>query len=247
MKKTLYCTLWLALCCSPCFALTVPERLVYDISWSGVSAGKTVQEVRGEGDELRITSTTRSASWLSLIFPVDDKVESILSKAASGAKVGFPRYYRERVSEGRTHTDKEVIFDTNRLSARTKDHLQKSEKEDPISGRTYDTLSCIYFVRGMELTPGRSLYIDIFDCKRLWNTEVQVLRREEITTQLGTFKTVVVKPLLKSPGFFARTGDIHIWVTDDLLRLPVKMTTKVKIGSITATLVGGSYWDHAAQ
>jgi hypothetical protein len=52
----------------------------------------------------------------------------------------------------------------------------------------------------------------------------------------------VVKPILRAEGFFARTGDVTIWVTDDALRIPVKMTTKVKLGKITAMLVGGSYW-----
>jgi hypothetical protein len=68
------------------------------------------------------------------------------------------------------------------------------------------------------------------------------LRREEVRTPLGKFKTIMVKPLLKAEGFFARTGDVTIWVTDDERRIPVKMTTKVKLGKITATLVGGSYW-----
>jgi hypothetical protein len=89
---------------------------------------------------------------------------------------------------------------------------------------------------------GTSYYIDIFDCKKLWNTEVKVLRREEIETPLGKFRTVVIKPLLKSEGIFARTGDMYIWLTDDDRRIPVLMKSKVKIGSITATLVGGNYW-----
>jgi len=52
----------------------------------------------------------------------------------------------------------------------------------------------------------------------------------------------VIKPLLKSAGIFARTGDMHIWLTDDERRMPVLMKSKVRIGSIVVTLVGGSYW-----
>lgn len=229
---------------APAFGLTVPERLIYDVSWTGISAGKVVQEVKSVGDDLQITSTTRSLPWLKLFFPVDDKIESVVSRSGSDGKIGLPRLYKEKMNEGKTHTDKQVWFDHKRQVALTKDFRGKSQKEDEIGGRTYDSLSAVYFMRGIELIPGRSFFIEIFDCKRLWKTEVQVLRREEITTPLGTFKTVVVKPLLKAQGFFARTGDVHIWVTDDLLRLPVQMTTKVKIGSITATLIGGSYWNN---
>jgi hypothetical protein len=46
---------------------------------------------------------------------------------------------------------------------------------------------------------------------------------------------------MKSEGIFNRKGDMYIWLTDDLKRIPVKMQTKVAVGSITATLVGGIY------
>jgi hypothetical protein len=48
-----------------------------------------------------------------------------------------------------------------------------------------------------------------------------------------------VKPLLKSERVFTRTGDVTVWLTDDSLRIPVRMTTKMKLGKITLTLVGG--------
>jgi hypothetical protein len=226
----------------PAAALPVPERLVYDVSWTGIKAGTAVQEVTSQGGELHIVSTVHSAGWLTPIFPVEDRTESVLSRNNGSEALGMPRSYHEKINEGKTHTLKEAVFDHARLKVDTRDHLKKTEKSDPISAKTFDSLSCIYFVRSSELVLGKSLFIDIYDCKRLWSTEVQVVRREEISTPLGRFKTIVVKPLLKSEGFFARTGDVTVWLTDDSLRIPVKMTTKVKLGKITALLVGGSYW-----
>jgi hypothetical protein len=46
---------------------------------------------------------------------------------------------------------------------------------------------------------------------------------------------------MKSEGIFYRKGDIFIWLTDDEKRIPVMLKTKVKVGSITAGLVGGRY------
>lgn len=245
MKKLVQiCSLLLlcGACAAPAFALTIPERLVYDVSWTGIKAGTAIQEVSTQGGELHIVSTVHSAGWINPFFPVDDRTESVLLKSGGPENLGMPRSYHEKINEGRTHTLKEAQFDSVRLKVDTRDFIRKTEKSDPISARTFDSLSCIYFVRSSELVLGKSLYIDIYDCKRLWNTEVQVVRREEISTPLGRFKTIVVKPLLKSEGFFARTGEVTVWLTDDRLRIPVKMTTKVKLGSITAMLVGGSYW-----
>ena len=230
------------LAAQPVVAFPIPERLEFELSYSGISAGRAVQEVTREGDEVHIVSTARSAAWLKLFFPVDDRIESILIMGEPPHNIGVPRLYRERISEGWTKFQKDALFDRQKLEVNTKDLIKKTETTQKITKLTYDTLSSFFYFRSIPLQIGSSQYIDIFDCKRLWNTEVQVLRREEVETPLGKFKTVVIKPLLKSEGIFARTGDMHIWLTDDDRRIPVMMKSKVKIGSITATLVGGSYW-----
>jgi len=226
----------------PALAFPVPERLEFDISYTGITAGRAVQEVFIQGDELHITSTARSADWLKLFFPVDDHIESVLIGSAMPLSIGVPRLYRERIREGWTRFQKDAVFNHEKLEVNTKDLLKKSENTQKITKQTYDTLSSFYYFRTIPLQLGTSYYIDIFDCKKLWNTEVQVLRREEVSTPVGKFKTVVIKPILKSAGIFARTGDMFIWLTDDDRRIPVLMKSKVKIGNITVTLVGGSYW-----
>ena len=227
---------------SSAFAFQIPERLEFDISYTGIAAGSAVQEVTQSGNVVHIVSTAHSAAWLKIFFPVDDRIESVLVNGAQEHVLGLPRLYTERIKEGNTRFQKDAIFDRQKLEVTTKDLLKKTETIQKITAQTYDTLSSFYYFRTVALQVGKSSFIDIFDCKKLWNTEVQVLRREEIETPLGRFKTVVIKPILKSDGIFARTGDMFIWLTDDERRIPVMMKSKVKIGSITATLVGGSYW-----
>lgn len=238
---------WTALVVTPhsASAFPMPERLEFEISYTGIPAGRAVQEVTLEGSEVHIVSTAKSADWLKVFFPVEDRIESVLISGSPPLYIGVPRLYRERIREGWTRFQKDAVFDRRKLEVHTKDLLKNSETTKSITRRTYDTLSSFFYFRSIPLQVGTSYYIDIFDCKKLWNTEVRVLRREVIETPLGTFKTVVIKPLLKSEGIFARTGDMHIWLTDDERRIPVLMKSKVKIGSITATLVGGNYWPKA--
>jgi hypothetical protein len=227
---------------SPAAALSVPESLVYDVSWTGITAGTAVQEVTVQGDELRIVYTVRSAGFVSSFFSVDDRTESVHPRGSAAAPLGMPKFFREKINEGKTHTLKEARFDPVRLKVDTRDLLKKTEKSDSISSRTFDSLSCIYFIRSSKLVPGKSIFFDIYDFKRLWSAEVQVVKREEISTPLGKFKTIVVKPLLKAVGATTRTGDMTVWLTDDSRRIPVKMKTRIKLGTITLKLVGGSYW-----
>ena len=223
-------------------AFSVPERLEFEVSYTGVVAGRAVQEVIREGNEIHIKSTAKSAKWLKFFFPVDDHIESILTAGPSQPLTGMPRLYRMRINEGRSHFNREAVFDRRALEVRTKDYVDNSDRILSITEQTYDTLSSFFYLRSLPLHMGTSYSIDIFDCKKLMKTEVQILRREVVETPVGRFKTVVIKPLLKSEGIFTRTGDMFIWLTDDERHIPVLMKSKVKIGSITATLVGGSYW-----
>jgi Protein of unknown function (DUF3108) len=223
-------------------AFTLPERLVFDVSWSGIKAGTAVQEIVNNGDVVTITSIHKSADWLSVFYKVDDHMESVMTKGENGQLFGVPRIYRENLSEGRTRFHKEVTFDHAGRNADIVNFLDNTRANYAITPITFDSLSCFYFARLQELVIGKSFYVDVFDGKRLHNTEVKVLRREELKTDLGTFKTVLIMPILKTNGIFSKTGDLYIWLTDDERHLPVKMKSKVKIGSITAKLVGGSYW-----
>ena len=239
-------SLILPLSVSTASALTVPERLVYDVSWTGMSAAKAVHEITAKGDDYHIVATTRSRGMVDSFFSIDDRSEAVLTRS-SGGRFGVPKYYHQKIKEGKHRRLREARFDQQALKVETKDLLKKTEKTDKISPMTFDSLSSTYYIRTLDLVPGKSVFVDIYDGKRLWKTEVKVLRREEITTPLGTFKTLVVKPLLKAEGFVAKSGDITMWLTDDSLRIPVLMTTKVKVGKITATLAGGTYWPEAGS
>lgn len=223
-------------------AFPMPERLEFELSYAGITAGRAVQEVKLDNNEIQIVSTARSADWLRFFFPVDDRIESFLMSDAPALSIGSPRLYRERKHEGKTVTNREARFDRQKLEVTTVDHRNNSETKHVITKRTYDTLSSFFYFRTVPLQVGASYFIDIYDCKRLWNTEVKVLRREELKIPLGRFNTIVIQPLLKSEGIFARTGDMLIWLTDDERRIPVQMKSKVVVGSITVTLTGGSYW-----
>jgi Protein of unknown function (DUF3108) len=221
-------------------ALTVPEKLVYDMTWTGIKAGTATQEIIDEGDSIRIVSIARSADWISVFFPVEDRVESLLPKVPP-PQLGLPSDFRMKVREGKHRRDKEIIFDHDKGKAHYIDHLNGEKVELEIGKNTYDAYSSFYYIRTLPLQVGKSVFVSILDNKQLWNVEIQVLKKEKLDTILGEVNTILIKPLIKSEGIFQRKGEIYIWLTDDARRIPVKMKTKVTIGSVTATLVGGKF------
>ncbi len=218
-------------------AFNIPEKLVFDLTWTGVKAGTATLEIVNDKEQTKIISTAHSADWVSVFYKVDDRIESLLKKTQNESMLGLPENYRVKLREGRHRRDKEVIFDHANRQAIFINHLSAEKKTFTIEKNTLDPLSSFYYIRTLKYEVGKSVYVDIFDSRKLWNVEVQVLRKEKIKTGLGEFDTVVIKPLMKSEGIFNRKGDMYIWLTDDLRRIPVKMQTKVAVGAVTATLV----------
>ena len=222
----------------------IPEKFVYDLTWTGIKAGTASLELKSDGDKTKIISRARSADWVSVFYTVEDRAESILVRDPSCSFQLKELNYELKTREGSHRKHKEVIFDPYKNKGIYIDHLSKKknkEKEYDLPDPVFDPLSSFYYVRSLTLVVGKSVFVTVFDSKKVWNVEVQVLRREKISVPEGTFDTIVVKPLMKSEGIFSRKGDILIWLTDDAKHIPLKMQTKVVVGSVIATLVRGYY------
>lgn len=219
----------------------IPERFVYDLTWTGIKAGTASLELKNTGEKIKIISTARSAQWVSVFYTVDDRIESTLAVNPSFSSFGQSENYRIKIREGRHRRDKEVIFNHKHNRAYYTDYLKNEKKEYTVPASVLDPIASFYYLRTLRLVVGESVYVTVFDSKKVWNVEVKVLRKEKVRLPVGTFNTVVVQPLMQSEGIFSRKGEIYIWLTDDEKHIPVMMQTKVAVGHITATLVQGIY------
>ena len=100
-----------------------------------------------------------------------------------------------------------------------------------------DVLGAFYFARTLEMEPGDTFHLPNHTDGKNYPLRVAVHRREEVTVPAGTFKTIVVEPILEAPGIFEHKGNVFVWLTDDKVKMPVMMKTKIIIGSIDATLI----------
>jgi len=218
-------------------AFAVPERLEYSIWWGIIKAGNSVLEIKQNGDdEMQIVSTTKSSKFLSMFYKVNDRIEVNMEKGTF-----LPYDYYINLREGKRRKEKKVNFERDQGKI-VIDHIDdKNTEEFDVEGNVYDPLSAFYLVRTMDVEVGKSQYIRVFDNGKLYDVEVQVLRKEKLKLPHGTYDTIVIKPVLKSEGIFMRKGDVLIWVTDDENKVPVKVESKVKVGKIHVEISGGDY------
>ena len=97
-------------------------------------------------------------------------------------------------------------------------------------------MSAFYLVRSLPLKVGATSRFSAVSGKKRYELKVIVHGRESIETDLGTFNTIKVEPVLDGDGIFNSSGRIFIWLTDDEKRIPVLMQCEIKLGSIKAKI-----------
>ena len=55
--------------------------------------------------------------------------------------------------------------------------------------------------------------------------------------EAGKFNCIVIEPLAREGGLFKSEGKVYIWLTDDDLKMPVMVSTKIAIGSVDSELI----------
>jgi hypothetical protein len=214
-------------------AFIAGERLVFDLSYGVVKAGEGEMRIPevihiGGREVYRVQLTARSVSPFSWVYRVEDLWETHIDKQGI-----FPWKFSERIREGGYRRNSDVAFDHTNNRAVTKDG------EYPIPAYTHDMVSAFYYVRTLDfsdLEPGDRITVQNFHRDSTYSLDVIFHGREEVRVKTGTFNTIIIEPLIREGGLFKHEGAIHIWLTDDNLRIPVRMRTRIPIGSITAEL-----------
>lgn len=211
-------------------AFGVGERLEFEISYGPIKAGSAVMEVREvvqvDGrDCYRVISTARSSRFFSAIYRVEDRVESFIDVRGL-----FPWKFQQKLEEGKHRANRWALYDQVHHTVTT----NRGELDTP--PYVQDVLSIMYYARTREMAVGDTLYVDSHSGRKVYPLAVKILGREHVEVPAGTFDCLVVEPMLKAGGLFKHEGRIWVWLTDDAVKVPVLMKTKVIIGTVDAKL-----------
>lgn len=208
------------------------EKLTYRVVLFGIPAGTAVMEATNISGEVRITVRVTSNEAVSSIYPVDISTDTRLMNG---------NYLLTRISrhEGGLFSDTGFTLMLRERNAFWVDRLKNRYANSPLPREdVMDIISGFYYLRNQRLEVGRPVLLHLFDSCRYAPTTVEVLRKEHL--HLPGFReadTVVVHPVLKTDGFFGRSGEILVWLTDDEKKVPVKMEAQISLGKVNAELV----------
>ena len=203
------------------------ETLDYDLKWLKITGGTARMTIAAQNDDrLRITSVARSSPSFSRIFKVRDEIETLVARNDFSTL----SYIKKLDEDGDKHTETTSI-DNGVASRQKKGKTKRVDVPRPV----HDPISLIYHLRTLDLSPGKHHEFTVIADGKIYEVNAHVLRRENLTTPAGTFKTVVVEPRMEAGGV-AREERLWIWYSDDERHLPVRIRTEVNFGAVTATL-----------
>ena len=215
------------------------EKMAFEVRWSGILAGEADIEllpVEGlNGVELyHIMFTAKTSPFVDIFYKVRDRIDSY-----TDAEMTHSFLYKQ-IHQGRSKKEITVEFDWERQEA--KYSVSGGEEREPISimPGTFDPLSVYYAFRLHDLNNEIEYDIPLTDGKKLIMGKAKVIRREDIKVAGVSYDTFLVEPGMEDIGGVfekSRNAKIQIWVTADDRRVPVRIKSKVKVGSFVADLV----------
>ena len=218
------------------------ERLEYELSWGFVTAGYATLEVKPRKDgKVEFETYATANKTVNKFYPVHDTVYTLVHKRGLMTEV-----FRKSLHEGTFHNkslirfnrdDKKAVLSDTVFKDPVKHYVKRSaDTSVTIDGLEHSIMSAFYLVRTLPLKEGATSRFAAVSGKKRYELKVITHKRETIKTDLGSFKTVKVEPVLDGDGIFNSSGRIFIWFTDDEKRIPVLMQCEIKLGSIKATL-----------
>lgn len=142
------------------------------------------------------------------------------------------RYRRESTENDKTRT-KEYVFDQQRQV-----RIEPDGDVEPASPRAVDQVAMFYYVRLLPLEPGSKFVLRNQADPDDNPLTIEVLKKERVKVPAGTFDAYVLDLDVRTDGgLFKKGGENRIWVTTDARHVPVKISSKVGLGSFEAELV----------
>jgi len=213
------------------------EELTYKLKYGFISAAEGVLKVLPsdltfDGKptyHLNAVGTTSKA--FSIFYDIRDQYDSYIDQSTY-----LPYFFSENIKEGRyRRNDKIRFYQKEKKIEATRGNFDAKESQ------TFDLLSAYYFSRTLDLSgvkEGDSFKLSYFLKDSLAYLYITYLGKENVKTALGTLRCLKFSPSLEPGRVFKKDSKLHLWVTDDDNRIPVKAQVEILIGSVTLELTG---------
>jgi len=218
------------------YAFQPGEKITYAVAYSvaglyvnaGTASFTTTKADYGSGEIYHLVGEGATNTKYDWIFKVRDRYESYFDASAMQ-----PVKFIRNVNEGKYKKYEEVTFDAQTNTAVTPKGAYK------VPDNIQDVISSVYYARNINFSKykaGDKIPFNMFFGSDVYSMYIRYMGKEKIKTRYGTFNTIKLQPLLLKGKTFKGGEDMAVWVTDDNNHVPVRIESKLSVGSIKVDL-----------
>lgn len=209
----------------------VGEEFKYSVKLNFVKAGKSFIKIEAieelDGNQVyHIISKTRTTGLWDRMFHIREHMESWTDCDSL-----FSRKFYKDVDEVNYERTFEVNFDYKNLTAR----LRKGKIVE-IDSLVMDWLSMIYYFRNVELADSQEIKMTFFDNNKFKQYSAIILGQKKVEVKAGKFNCWIIEPGEISSKSLKHNNDLKIYISVEEPRIPVKITSKAKFGTMILEL-----------
>lgn len=212
------------------------EKLTYHFYWGLFMVGRgifEVTEVRADATCV-FKVTVKSNDFISAVYPVEDEITSEYE-----SKTGRAVRFQQNRHEGDDHVWEETFFYYGAAWASTADYNSGEVKWFAIpKDAAQDKLSTVYHMRTLDWKDRESATVLLGNDKENYKVNMKKTGTEKLGmddfAEIPTFK---VEPNTEYLSGFVKKGKMEVWVSDDAFRIPVRVESKLSVGTVCAVLV----------
>jgi len=213
------------------------EVLQYEISWSGgIKIGDLLIEIGKDlefEDTYTIHAKVNDSGIFHFFYPVND---TFITRVTGDKRL--PVLYDVKQHEGSSYKAiRHTEYDQKKGIVRYRKN-QNNVEIFRVEGEVHNEFSSFLFTRIIKLDTDNPVIVPTFADKTRHEVVVKTANKIRINNQLlGKVDVLPVSPIMDFKGLYDKSGDTVIYLTDDLCRVPVRINSKILLGSITAELV----------
>jgi hypothetical protein len=204
-------------------------------------------EINDNAPFLSVVTTTSTRGFLKTVYPFQAQSDSIFDQ-----RTGRMTVHTETSATTKKKTNFALEFNHEKSTAIYTDFTNSANNQtlNLPPGNTMDLITSLVQTRVWNLKPGESRDLNVMFERDVYELTIHALRYEKVRTAMGTFNTLVYEPRMeKTPpkGMFKRGSSVHVWISQDAQRLPVKFEVEFKFGAGVANLIKYQPPTHSAQ
>ena len=218
----------------------------YDIYWSFLKIGSAqlsfhdIEIPKSTDKKYEVRFSVKSNELVSAIYPIESHIVSSLIISNDQIK---PSIYTKNSNEGGKQSDSIVRFNYQ-LNQITEEKDETLLQPIEITKDLQDPLSLIVAICQNDFQIDPIFHQDVSDGGQIISIRSSYLQSETIKTQLGEFRTEVIDIDPQGlRGVFKKSPDANVvlYLSEHSPAIPLKLKSKVRVGSFYAILSGGIY------